>query len=341
MSTEVWTITDMPDKIAPQSWTPDQVMSGIYVAEGCIGVIGNAFVILVIFTHTAMRKQLTNFLIINQSLIDFTSSVVLICNVLTVDRGQIMTGVSGILLCKLWYSTYLLWSSTVSSTFNLLAIALERYFCIVHPIMYKTTVTISAIKKVCCAVWLVGFGLEVLITLLPAGIDENGRCNTHHFWPSEDVQKGAGVGTIVVCFIIPLMIMIFTYGKMTMVLKSRIKTVDPEMEQQAGHAKDQTMARASKNIFKTLIIVTVCFTICWMPNQIIFLYYNLGYALTFTTWYYHLTIFLVYLNCCCNPIIYAAQYEQFQIGIAKLKSRVIGRINSASSTAATTDTSNN
>ena len=335
MSTEVWTIANILDEAATQAWNLDRLTNGIYVAEGCIGLIGNAFVFLVIFTHTAMKKQLTNLLIINQSLIDLISSVVLIFNVIFADRGRPMPGVSGILLCRLWYSGFLLWASMVTSTFNLLAITIGRYCCIVYPILYKNKVTVGTFKKVCCAVWLAGFGSQVLIIVLPTDIDENGRCNVQYYWPSHDVQKAAGIGTILLTFVIPLIIMIFTYGKMIMVLKSRITTVEPEAVQQASHNNEQRLARASRNIFKTLIIVTVCFTICWIPNQIIFFCFNLGYTVNFTAWYFHLSVILVYLNCCCNPLIYVAQYEQFQAGIAKLKNRVFSRDSSTSSASAT------
>ena len=324
------------------SWTPDDLMSGIYIAEGCIGVIGNMFVILVIFMHTKMRKQLTNFLIINQSTIDGLSSILMIFVAIFADRGRVLKGVSGILLCRLWYSTYPLWAGMVASTFNLLAITLERYACIVHPIMYKNKVSVRTIKVACVGVWLTGYGLQVCITILPAGLDDNDMCNAHYFWPSEIVQKAIGVATIVVCFIIPLLIMIFCYAKMIIVLKSRITNVvvEPETSSQTRQ-KDQTMVRATKNVFKTLIIVTVCFTLCWTPNQILFLNYNLGYKLDFTAWYYHLTVFLVYLNCCCNPLIYVAQYEQFQAGVKKLRQTLFSRVNpsSVTSTSGITDSS--
>ena len=320
--------TDLTDTGGePQSWTPDDIMTGIYLVLGSVGLLGNTFVIVVIFTHTAMKKQLTNLLIINQSLIDATSSLVVILNAILADRGRTLHGVAGILLCRFWYSMYLLWSPLTSSTFNLLAIAIERYLCIVHPIMYKNKVTRKNILTVCVITWSTGFIFEIFISILPAGLDENNRCNVHYFWPNVNVQQGVGVSTIVLCFILPLLAMIYCYGRIAMVLNSRILPTDGggdahEGGSGGGKNKVDQMSRARKNVLKTLIIVTVIVSICWTPNQTIFLYFNLGYHVSFTTWYYHLSIIMVYCNTCCNPFIYIGQYEQFQIGIKRLKNKI-------------------
>jgi len=63
------------------------------------------------------------------------------------------------------------------------------------------------------------------------------------------------------------------------------------------------------------------FIVCWTPNEILILLSFLGgYNLDFTSWYYHLTVVLVFINSCINPFIYAIKYHEFQQAARRLKS---------------------
>ena len=309
---------------------PHITITATYITIGCIGLAGNAFVILVIFTHTAMRKQMTNLLIINQSLIDAVASVALVFSAIFPYTGQSMTGVPGVLLCRLWYSTFLLWATMNASTYNLLAIALERYCCIVYPIMYKNNVTVRSVMLVCGSVWATGALVVFFYTILPARIDENLYCI--HYWSSESIQAGFGFFSFVFNFAIPLFVMFICYVKIIMALKSRsIKVSAAESSSQSSsQEKDDAMARATSNVFKTLVTVSVCFVICWTPGRCLYFIYNLGGYIDFLAWYYHSTVIMGYINCCCNPFVYVAQYEQFQKGVRKLKSTISSHFSDAS-----------
>ena len=105
---------------------------------------------------------------------------------------------------------------------------------------------------------------------------------------------------------------------MAVVLYKRIK---PASNQRAGKNKkgtnNQNMSRAMRNVIKTLALVSICFILCWSCNQIYFLMWNLGYPADFNGAFYHFTVVAVFCNCCINPPIYIAQYEQFQINLKK------------------------
>ena len=57
------------------------------------------------------------------------------------------------------------------------------------------------------------------------------------------------------------------------------------------------------NVVKTLAIVTACYFISWLPNQLHIILYLLGTISTFGT-FYNTTVILAFLNCCISPIIY-------------------------------------
>ena len=81
------------------------------------------------------------------------------------------------------------------------------------------------------------------------------------------------------------------------------KSVDP------GKEKFQL---ARRNTIKTLLIVGLCFIICWFQNQVIFFMYNCGYDLNFNTTYFQFTVVMVFLNCIVNPFIYHIMYSYYQ-----------------------------
>ena len=217
-----------------------------------------------------------------------------------------------------------------SSTYNLFAIALERYYCIVHPIMYKNRVTVRSVKVVCGMVLVLGAVVTIFYTIMLSGLDEYQRCRLQYYWPSEDVKVGLGVFNYTFNFCIPLLVMLCCYLKIILVLKSRVTVaVNPTTSSQSNHGKDDTMTRATKNVFKTLITVTVCYMICWTPGCTLYFYFNLGNSISLFAWYSYLTVILGYLNSCCNPFVYVAQYEQFQKGVRQLGSTIGSRMSGA------------
>ena len=69
---------------------------------------------------------------------------------------------------------------------------------------------------------------------------------------------------------------------------------------------------AIRNTIKTLLIVGLCFIICWSQNQVRYLMFNCGYELDFNSTYHQLTILMVFLNCTVNPFIYLIKYSDYQ-----------------------------
>ena len=69
---------------------------------------------------------------------------------------------------------------------------------------------------------------------------------------------------------------------------------------------------ARRNTIKTLLIVGLCFIICWSQNQIIYFMHSCGYEVNFNTTYFQFTVVMVFLNCIVNPFIYIIKYRDYQ-----------------------------
>ena len=109
-------------------------------------------------------------------------------------------------------------------------------------------------------------------------------------------------------FILPLIILVYCYGRIVWVLHSRIG--NNTSESQSNLSDKFQLAR--KNTIKTFLLVGLCFIICWSQNQVYYLIFNLGYQVDWNSTYYKYTILMIFLNCTVNPFIYLIKYDDYQ-----------------------------
>jgi len=58
-----------------------------------------------------------------------------------------------------------------------------------------------------------------------------------------------------------------------------------------------------------MLIVSVAFIVCWLPNNAFFLIVAYSVQTATLVVGYYPTVFLAYLNVCLNPFIYALKHE--------------------------------
>ena len=103
-------------------------------------------------------------------------------------------------------------------------------------------------------------------------------------------------------------------------MSSNITQVQPSggSTETAEQRRAQKMSGASKNIFKTLLMVFFMFILCWTWGKVFYLLYNLGVQVNFDSAIYYIGNCLGAMNQMVNPIIYVAQYKAFQTAARKL-----------------------
>jgi hypothetical protein len=166
----------------------------------------------------------------------------------------------------------------VSSTYNLLALTLERYLAIVHPIWHKTNFTKNKVIVSIVCVWIFGPAYNLAYMIPTSGLTLTGGCTLYSFWSEGIAQNAVGVLTIVIQYIFPLILLMVFYTRMILVLRRRVSPSDNNGSADKGKEskKPDSMARARKNILKTLAMVALNFIFCWTWNQVYFLMFNLG-----------------------------------------------------------------
>ncbi|XP_041483230.1 galanin receptor type 1-like [Lytechinus variegatus] len=342
LSTDSMWTTEGPNATEPEPPVSNRLTGSdlvsviIYWTTGCIGVIGNALV-MIVFRHLRSKRSQANLFILNQSLADFVTSLFIITFGTTrIVRHKLShDGASGFFLCRFWWSRFFVFSGFAVSTFNLTAMSIERYIAVVHPLKYQVFFKRRNTIIVILIVWIVGPIMQWVFPIWQyASVD--GSCIFQSSWGK---VHGIVVGVVLFCweYFFPCLFMSFAYVTILRTLRIKERQVHAQVgapDQGGGPKQDtngnpkgpnnknnatskQAQARR-KNVTVTLFILFIVYFVCWSPNQFTFLQFNLGGPLNFDGIWYHFTVVAAFCNTCINPFIYALKHRQFQEGLKSL-----------------------
>ena len=193
----------------------DLVLLIINITIGCIGLIGNTFVVVVIVGFTSMYKQIANLFVINQSIIDAVSSLLVIIQMSSSFSPNIVltpNQFASELYCRMWHSQLLLWAAYAASTYNLVSLTIERYLKLIHAHVHKSFFTPRSAKFLILFVWLFGF-LQVSYGI-PTTVIIDTKCYTNSLWPNDVIQNVTGYIIIALQYWIPILVFVVAYTKM-------------------------------------------------------------------------------------------------------------------------------
>ncbi|KAJ8397704.1 hypothetical protein AAFF_G00433930 [Aldrovandia affinis] len=188
-----------------------------------LSVLGNVLIIAVLIRNGRMRT-VTNLFLLSLAASDLM--ICLFCMPFTLMSNLMRDFIFGISICK--GAMYFMGVSVSVSTFNLVAISLERYSAICNPLTSRTWQTKSHAAKVITATWAVSFILmlpyPISSTLVPFTRYNNSTGNMcRPVWPSDVIQQSWYVFLLLVLFLIPGIVMMTAYGLISLELYRGIK----------------------------------------------------------------------------------------------------------------------
>uniref|UniRef100_A0A672J3N7 Gastrin/cholecystokinin type B receptor n=1 Tax=Salarias fasciatus TaxID=181472 RepID=A0A672J3N7_SALFA len=188
-----------------------------------LSVLGNSLIIAVLLRNRRMRT-VTNLFLLSLAVSDLMVS--LVCIPFTLIPNLMRDFIFGTGICKL--AMYFMGVSVSVSTFNLMAISLERYSAICNPLTSRAWQTKSHAAKVITVTWVASF-----ILMLPYPISSTlkpfTRLNnsTGHMcrlvWPNDVIQQSWYVCLLLLLFLIPGIVMMTAYGLISLELYRGIK----------------------------------------------------------------------------------------------------------------------
>ncbi|KAF3696140.1 Neuropeptide FF receptor 2 [Channa argus] len=303
-------------------------------------MVGNILVCLIVLENRRMRT-VTNLFILNLAISDLLVGI--FCIPTTLVDNLITGWPFSNTVCKM--SGFVQGVSVSASVFTLVAIAVERFRCIVYPLQPKPTVLVAKVAIV--LIWVLA-----VVIMCPAAVALTVEKVPFHFmvynddfnhtfplytcyenFPNPEMRKIYTAVLFAHIYLVPLTVITLMYGSIGVKLcSSVVANREPQLAnatvQVGGRRVGQPMISQKKiKVIKMLILVALLFMLSWLPLWTLMMmtdYMGLdsdqmdlltSYIFPFAHW-------LAFSNSSVNPIIYGYYNENFKRGFqAVCKSR--------------------
>lgn len=278
---------------------------------GICGTLSNSMALFVLLSSKTSRKRIVNILVINQTVIDFLTSLAFIITYTTKAVPKTYEGPKK-WLCLLVENDFCQWWLMAGSTTNLVIITFERYVMIVHPDVYRKHITRAKVVPAIVFSWTFSILLYYYFSHTYTVVLDS-QCLPHIGWTNRVASQIYSASLVMVNFFIPLICFIVCYSHMLVTLMKR-KQIFPSSNQLDSSAKSQKMQRIQTNVTKVMAIVSFCFIVCWAPSCTYYLLLSqrIVRSLKLGSMLYRILQYLAFCNCCVNPFIYAAKSDDFK-----------------------------
>ncbi|XP_050293235.1 thyrotropin-releasing hormone receptor isoform X2 [Anthonomus grandis grandis] len=323
----------------------------------CLGVIGNVMVPIVIFKTKDMRNS-TNIFLVNLSVADLMVLLVCTPTVLVEVNTRPETWVLGREMCKAVPFVEL--TVAHASVLTILAISFERYYAICKPLKAGYICTKTRASLICLLAWFIAavFTSPILaITQYGAEDYYDGSLVFVCFSKVVDVLPCVFfIGSIVIFFIFPLVILICVYVLIARTLMSHPTNL-VGVQGKSVTVPTQSVIKYRKQVMIMLATVVTAFFICLLPFRALTLWIIISspgstFQIGFET-YYNILYFsriMFHINSAINPILYNIMSSKFRGGFFRLcgvrrirrqfrKTEIIRKSTTSSTTPSTQPTS--
>ncbi|KAF4531937.1 hypothetical protein B566_EDAN006629 [Ephemera danica] len=274
-----------------------------------IGLIGNAFVVVVVAANAQMRST-TNLLIINLAIADLL--FIVFCVPFTATDYVLTYWPFGDVWCKI--VQYLIVVTALASVYTLVLMSLDRFLAVVHPIRSMSVRTESHAISAIGVTWVV-----ILVVSVPVYFSHGEK---HYMFSSDEhivcvfmyEEYRWAVFQILFfasSYVMPLALICGLYLCMLLRLW---RGVAP------GGRLSAESRRGKRRVTRLVVVVVATFAICWCPIQIILVLKSLDkYEITtFGIMIQIVSHVLAYMNSCVNPILYAFLSDNFRKAFRKM-----------------------
>ncbi|XP_061787671.1 neuropeptide FF receptor 2-like [Nerophis lumbriciformis] len=293
-------------------------------------MLGNGVVCFLVLRSKNMRT-VTNLFILNLAISDLLVGI--FCMPTTLVDNIITGWPFGNMVCKL--SGMVQGISVSASVFTLVAIAVDRFRCIVFP--FKQKLTTSTSKLMIVVIWVLAVsvtcpsGVMLQVSKEPAVRIILRRDNaTRPFywcrenWPSPAMRKLYTTVLFVTIYLAPLSLIVVMYARIGLAL---LKTAVPALRgsgigpggSKANVDARHAVSRKKKRVVTMLLVVALLFAVSWLPLWTLMMlsdYASLSERQhrMVNIYLYPLAHWLAFFNSSVNPIIYGFFNETFRRG---------------------------
>jgi len=285
------------------------------IAVLMIGVVGTAANALVLYALVASKQHKTHLLIVHQNALDlFTSFFMIVTYTIRLCNVN-LTGPVGYWLCTMILSDCLSWWGTFASAINLAAITVERYLKVVHPVWCKNKLHDWMIYSTMATAWIISF-IDNIAVVFPTSDVIDGVC-AYAVWQSPAAKVFYTVWNFLSFYVIILFIFVFCYWRIVLVIRRQARVMASHADSGSNAAQNQ-LNEIQSSVIKTMIFVSACYAISWLPSYIYFLILTVHpHPITYDGIYYA-AVLVAYSYICTNPFIYATKLDPVRQALLRL-----------------------
>ncbi|XP_075389543.1 neuropeptide FF receptor 1 [Tenrec ecaudatus] len=295
---------------------------GAYVLIFLLCMVGNGLVCFTVLKNRHMRT-VTNMFILNLAVSDLLVGI--FCMPTTLVDNLITGWPFDNATCKM--SGLVQGMSVSASVFTLVAIAVERFRCIVHPFREKLTLRKALVTI--AVIWALA-----LLIMCPSAITLTVTREEHHFmvdahqrsyplyscweaWPDRRMRRVYTTVLFSHIYLAPLGLIVVMYAR---IARKLVQAPGPARDAgEEAAAEGRRTCRRRARVVHMLVMVALVFSLSWLPLWALLLLLDYAplsepqlhvltvYAFPFAHW-------LAFFNSSANPIIYGYFNENFRRG---------------------------
>ncbi|XP_068700941.1 QRFP-like peptide receptor [Montipora foliosa] len=284
-----------------------------FIAFGSL--LGNSFVIIVIFKNRSMRSTI-NYFIVNMASSDLLFTVFVIPRLISelyYEPGRwFVGGTFGSAVCKLDYFVQDI--STAISIVSLVAIAFDRLHGVVFPMKAGLMDEGKVCKMVLTGTWFIVCLLHLHIFFAYKLSRKNNGLYCSFDW-SLEAAKTTFVIFSTTLFFLPAVTLVAVY---TIIIIRLWKTKFPGNQ---SKRQKQRIAKRNRNVLQMIVAVVIVFICCWLPVNVsiyLLLFHWSADTPCYTKTLFYWVILLAYSNGSINPFLYFIFNENFRQGFRKV-----------------------
>lgn len=275
----------------------------LYAVIFLISVIGNSLVCVVITRRRRMRT-VTNLFVLNLAISDLAITCICIPFDIPVQENNYKWPY-GWFACKLIYPLQTV--AMFASIFTLTAVSLNRFWAIVHPLSKQMRKKNAA--AVIAFIWVICVILTVPYVLVLRLDEESMECVES--WPGKSYRKAYTASLFALQYVLPLIVITIAYLTIGLELRHCANVKNALAVNAALYQAHQNEAR---KVVRMLIVVTLLFAICVLPNNVMWLWLDFGDGEAYPHFWdvVAFTNIVLFANSAANPIAYTICHENFR-----------------------------
>ena len=289
------------------------IVYSVLLFNSMVGVMGNSVAMFILTSSVKIRKSKLYVLLMNQCLLDFTTTLFMIIYIPLkyFVQWSRMTGSWDLIMCHVIYSQLYITMPIFSSSYNLVVLSVERMTSILWPVIHKVRCTRRLTLKIAMSTWVFGFGIATAFALPVNGIDPVKRkCYYWDNFPSLLNSKIYSVIYNIFYFLLPFIMMLTSYAVMFTRISSRRMRLGVKLNVARMLASCVLLYLCCHFLKVTLIMIT-----CFSTNKM-----SLKSSL------FGMGTIMVQVNSVVNPFIYSLQYMDYKKELRRQLSRITASI---------------